>query len=154
MTDAGVVYLFEGAGLVDLDPLARLSGLKWASLANNQIESVAQLQALDQLAYLSLADNRIGAIDAMIGQPLLDDGDQGFGTSGFLWQRNQSPVGSYDADYHIHSTENATEVATWRFDGLAPGTYQIFATWVEHDSRASAAPYTIVTQIALPGANF
>ncbi len=70
---------------------------------------------------------------------------------------NVAPTpGAFDFDYRVHAAASgsASALARWDFTALVPGTYEVFATWPHHESRASDAPYTVVTQVAGPEGGF
>ena len=114
---------------------------------------------LDELRSLYLDGNQIGDIGALLGQQVVDDGDPGYseqvlsaGAEGWTGNVALTP-GAFDFDYRVHAavSGSASAVARWDFTALVPGTYEVFATWPQHESRASDAPYTVVTQV--PGSD-
>jgi hypothetical protein len=76
-----------------------------------------------------------------INQPpmmVIDNGANGFSTTGgwTLWT-NQG----YAGDELTVSAANST--ASWTFNNLAAGTYDVYATWPAQSNRTTVAPYTI-----------
>jgi hypothetical protein len=51
--------------------------------------------------------------------------------------------GGHDGDFHYALAGTGTSVAQWEF-WVAPGDYQVSATWFEHSNRATNAPYTVL----------
>jgi subtilisin-like proprotein convertase family protein/V8-like Glu-specific endopeptidase len=112
---------------VTFDPSA--TGLRTAavSIANNDA---------DESPYnFSIAGTGAAAPTSRI----IDDGDSGFVSSG-----NGKPVvglGGYQSDYWAAKGASGL-AATWSFNGLAPGRYQVMTTWVAASNRATKAKYT------------
>ena len=158
-TAAGAAYLYQGLRLIDPAPLGNLKNLQFLSLSNNHLDGVEPLANLDQLQSLHLDNNRIGDIGPLIQQQLRDDGEGGYSEQALTatdsgWLGNLGPVnGAFGQDYRFHanSADSPTTAATWTFTDVVPGSYEIFATWPEHENRASNAPYTVVTQVTQPG---
>ena len=50
----------------------------------------------------------------------------------------------YAADVHYHAEGVASDVNTveWVYTGLAPGVYDISATWYGHENRATDSPFS------------
>jgi hypothetical protein len=75
---------------------------------------------------------------------IVDDGDVGFQASnGFQFYGGQGFGGDVRAEYG----PNSNDVATWRFPGLAAGTYRVSASWSPYFNRATNAPYTITSTV-------
>ncbi|MFP6658110.1 MAG: choice-of-anchor D domain-containing protein, partial [Pirellulales bacterium] len=70
---------------------------------------------------------------------IVDNGGSGFAAGGFTPFASQGYLG----DVH-YSGKNAGNTATWTFDNLVPGNYQVAANWVAHPNRATNAPYTVL----------
>lgn len=70
----------------------------------------------------------------------LDNGDAEVSLAG-PWDHwtNQG----YRGDVHEAFPGDGTTTARWNFDNLAPGVYQVWATWTPNHNRASDAPYRI-----------
>jgi hypothetical protein len=69
---------------------------------------------------------------------LMDDGDTGYSSPGFVRFTGQGLYG----DVH-YSGSNWGNTAEWSFAGLTPGDYQVAATWTTHRNRATNAQYRI-----------
>lgn len=76
---------------------------------------------------------------------ILDNGDAGFITVG-EWRRWTGQ--GYENDIHESLPGSGTDVATWTFSGLIPGSYRVAATWSSFTNRASNAPFTILDDTA------
>ncbi len=70
----------------------------------------------------------------------LDNGDEGYTTQGdwVLWSDQ-----GFRGDVQESFPGDGSDVARWTFSNLAPGVYEVSATWTEHPNRASDAPYRI-----------
>ena len=72
---------------------------------------------------------------------IIDDGDDGYSqTTGWT---NVTNLLAYGLDYDYHAAGNGSGSATWEFDNLPAGSYQVFTKWIGFSNRASNAPYTI-----------
>ncbi|NQU23179.1 MAG: tandem-95 repeat protein [Candidatus Nealsonbacteria bacterium] len=75
-------------------------------------------------------------------ETIIDDGDAGYEDTGWKSKANE---GAYGGDYSYATAGDVSETATWTFDGLAAGDYDVFATWVSQPIKhASNAPYTVM----------
>jgi hypothetical protein len=72
---------------------------------------------------------------------IIDDGEAGFSASSG-WSSYGG--GGLDGDFHYKVVGDGTGTATWTFSGLAPGQYQVSATWEAYSNRALDAPYRIL----------
>ncbi len=94
-----------------------------------------------------LADARgVGTIifgDPPPAQYVVDDGDAGFATNNNGGWTNLSNLISYQLDYTYHAPGTGSNWATWTFDDLPDGTYQVFTRWSQFSNRATNAPYTV-----------
>jgi hypothetical protein len=73
---------------------------------------------------------------------IIDNDDAGFGaTQGWV---NVTNTLAYQLDYAHHAAGTANDRATWTFDGLLPGQYQVLTRWIPFSNRATNAPYTIL----------
>ncbi|HEY4632638.1 MAG TPA: ELWxxDGT repeat protein, partial [Candidatus Limnocylindrales bacterium] len=156
---SGIAYVLEGSRLAALDALSGLTGLRFLSLSHQQIADVTRLAGLDALEQVFLDGNDIADIGPLLRQGVVDDGDAGYreealsvSDTGWLGSLEPTP-GAFGLDYRFHAgaAGSATALARWEFTGLVPGTYEVSATWSPHESRASDAPYTVVTQVTQPG---
>ncbi len=75
-------------------------------------------------------------------QTIIDDGEEGFTESLAGWSAATN-LAAYHSDYMVHAPGNGTGTATWTFNNVAPGSYQVFARWVAFSTFASNAPYTV-----------
>ena len=67
----------------------------------------------------------------------LDDLKADFSPSADAW--------TVEGDAHVHAgVEGGTATATWQFEGLASGSYEVLVTWNEGADRATQAPFTII----------
>src|SRR5262249_50258396 len=72
---------------------------------------------------------------------IVDDGDSEYSqTPGWLKITN---LLSYNLDYDYHAAGSGADTATWTFDDIPAGSYQVFAHWVPFTTRATNAPFTI-----------
>ena len=150
------VTILEGLRVADASPLGTLEHLEFLSLSDNRLDGVGPLVDLGELRSLHLDGNQIGDISALVGQQVVDDGDAGYSeqvpsAADAGWIGNVAPTpGALDFDYRVHAgvSGSPSALARWDFTALVPGTYEVFATWPHHESRADDAPYTVVTQVA------
>ena len=72
---------------------------------------------------------------------IVDNADLGWAVSGgWTWLANQG----YANDIHTRAVGgNASEVASWTFNGVTPGEYLVSATWTWGSNRATNATYTV-----------
>jgi len=160
---------YEGPEIAEASPLSDLDQLAWLSLSGNQVNDVSPLADLDSLQYLYLHDNRIGDVAPLAGERLLDNGSlpeyvrNGSGVYEFTgnfkdaaaytesappWLGNiDRVVSAYEGDYRFHAPRDGSihdaNAATWQFTGLAPGSYELFATWPEDAGLAPRATYSV-----------
>jgi hypothetical protein len=77
-----------------------------------------------------------------VGEWILDDGDAGYShSSGWTSLTNTL---SYGLDYEYHAAGNGAGSASWTFNNLPTGAYQVFAKWIPFSNRATNAPYTVL----------
>ena len=72
---------------------------------------------------------------------IIDNGDAGFAAVG-EWTRWTGQ--GYENDIHESLPGTGSDVASWTFSGLMPGTYRVAATWKEYSNRATNAPFTVL----------
>jgi hypothetical protein len=77
-----------------------------------------------------------------VGEYIIDDGDPLYSRSGGGWT-NLTNTLAYNLDYDYHAAGNGSGQATWNFDNIPQGTYQVLAKWIPFSNRATNAPYTI-----------
>ena len=144
-----------------VDGLRGLVNLVTLSLSNQQIVDIHPLENLSNLEHLDLENNRIAEIESLVGMRLADDDQPGFQgadgsehteysdsyytETGSGWQGNLAAApGKFHDDYRFHEgSPDSTATATWTFEDLPPGEYQVWVTWPEYENRATDAPYTI-----------
>ncbi|HEX2474911.1 MAG TPA: SdrD B-like domain-containing protein, partial [Lacipirellulaceae bacterium] len=147
VVNTGSVYVYgslERGSISDVSALAGLDKLRWLSLSSNDIANITPLASLGQLEHLDLHDNAIRDVGPLVDQFLLDDGDDGFTTTG-QWSNNVNPAGAtFDADYHFTAGGAATGTeASWQFDDLPDGVYDVQVTWLPGESRTPAATFRV-----------
>jgi len=142
--------LFPSTALADLTAFAGLNedgaiaqhDLKILSLKDNLIEDIRPLFNLAELEILRLEGNRIADIQELARQRLVDDGDPEF-TAVSSWYTNLYPVaGAFEGDYHFTDGVGEGSSASWTFEELAPGNYEVLVTWTESGSRVRHTPST------------
>jgi hypothetical protein len=81
-----------------------------------------------------------GITSSIVNQPpiVIDDGDAGYTTNGFVAGAATGFGGDHDT-----SSPGANKTATWSFTGLEPGIYAVAATWTHAADRATDAPFTV-----------
>jgi hypothetical protein len=77
----------------------------------------------------------------------IDDGAVGFSTTG-TWT-NYSNTSAYQGDYGLSRSSSSLDTATWTFNALQSGQYQVLARWSPSSSRLTNAPYTMYDNWAL-----
>lgn len=80
---------------------------------------------------------------------IIDNGGVGFSTVGSWSTYNLSGSNQYGFGYHYSSSGSGADVAYWQFSGLATGSYQVSACWVQHASHAGNATYEVYLNGAL-----
>jgi len=73
---------------------------------------------------------------------IIDNLDYDFSTLG-TWGESHSAQGFHDWNYAFAMQGDGSRVATWDINVSKDGSYEVFAKWTSHSSRASNAPYTI-----------
>lgn len=77
---------------------------------------------------------------------VIDNQDPGYESS----DSNGSPWATFDGpgtngDFEYINSSDGSATATWTFDGLVPGDYEVSVTWVPFSNRVVDAPYTVST---------
>ncbi|MBD3244600.1 MAG: hypothetical protein GF335_01255 [Candidatus Moranbacteria bacterium] len=62
--------------------------------------------------------------------------------TGSPWTQ-QPDRGFKDGTVHYPEFSNGGETATWNFDSIDPGIYQVYISWTTNDNRTQNAPYTL-----------
>jgi extracellular elastinolytic metalloproteinase len=79
--------------------------------------------------------------DAIVEERTIDNGDPGYSqTAGWV---NLTNTQAYELDYDYHAQGAGANSATWTFDDLSDGEYQVFTRWIAFTNRATNAPYSI-----------
>ncbi len=74
-------------------------------------------------------------------QLTIDDTMPVFRTIG-NWATNPNSL-AYSGQFHSAAAGQGADQSIWTFSGLAPGQYQVLATWVPFGNRATNAPFTV-----------
>jgi hypothetical protein len=76
------------------------------------------------------------------GAFIVDNGDPGFSLKG-AWLTESVPSHGGSENYTASSGKGKSTTATWSVTGLAPGSYEVLATWHPYYNQATNAPYAI-----------
>ena len=126
------------------DSLVNIEHLDIASTGAEQI-TAGQLAKRPLLRGLYVEDNAIGDLGGVSGDAVIDDGDAGYSETGTGWVGNVSEVAAaYDGDYRFHAGGEAGGAASFRFDNLVGGQYELFLTFPASDSQTTAAPVRVL----------
>ena len=82
---------------------------------------------------------------------IIDNGAPGYSETG-LW--TTGPNGYFNGTVRLNDAGVGNESATWTFEGLQPGTYDVFSHWPSLCCTASNAPFRFFDDAAfltLPG---
>ncbi len=78
---------------------------------------------------------------------IIDNSDPGFSAPGFVGfgtGYTTNPPQGLNGNVHYHAAANfGTTAASWTFEGLSSGTYQVAVTWTAHANRAYDVKYQI-----------
>ena len=76
---------------------------------------------------------------------IIDDADSGFSsTDGWSVYPGNESINGYNSDFTYTQPGATTELATWSFEGLLPGDYEVAITWHARDIyRATNAPFKV-----------
>jgi hypothetical protein len=94
---------------------------------------------VDNLTFDTTFEARI--VDRLI----INDGDRGFQLgpgSDFGYLPSSSLYYNHDVHYHAAGVPGDVNTVQWIFEGLAPGTYDVSATWFGGRNRATDAPFS------------
>jgi len=70
-----------------------------------------------------------------------DNDDVMYSETGTGWADG---TGGHEGDYRSHASNSGSNVAEWRFEHLAPGSFEVFATWVDDAGNSPNAAYAIL----------
>jgi len=94
---------------------------------------------------LNVAETESFTIEVMPFFRIVDDGDVGFSTTeGWSAYPGNRIISGYNTNFTYKMAGNGSEIATWTFEGLPSGDYDVAITWHEREFyRASDAPYEV-----------
>src|SRR5262249_45085735 len=118
----------------DLRPLAGLGRLERLSLTGHQVSDVSPLAGLGHLAYLALRDNAVGDISLLAGRWAARPTSTRYHEAGPGW------VGT---GQRLNSDRNPGASASWQFDNLPAGDYEVVASWTAQDGRSQRVTYQV-----------
>lgn len=78
-----------------------------------------------------------------VEERIIDNGDVGYSRSINGWNTLTNTL-AYGLDYDYRTAGNGNSTASYTFNGLANGSYQVLAKWIPFSNRATNAPYTIL----------
>ncbi|MCA9050053.1 MAG: leucine-rich repeat domain-containing protein, partial [Planctomycetaceae bacterium] len=116
-------------------------GVEHVDLSGNNIQDVSGFAGLNKVETLDLRDNNITSIDALLGQTIIDNGDDGYTENGDGWTGGANPT-AFEGDYRILPGQLPDSFPSYKFTDLAPGDYDVYVTWPEHETRTTAATVT------------
>ncbi len=90
-------------------------------------------------SYSDLSNSDFSIGQAVYEPEFLDNGSAGFSVVGQWFPFTGQGFGN---DVHFAQKGSGSAKATWTFT-VAPGNYQVAATWTGHANRATDAPYTV-----------
>ncbi|GEM_PF-6934190 len=141
--------VLSSAGLTDVSALGELENLLYLSLANNTIRAADALGVLPKVVVLDISENNLSSVGGLAGARAIDDGDWlgGYDEPGGPWRHNILPVmTAFRGDYRFQSAEDGPHAAEWRFTNLPATEHDLYATWHEHQAQASNAMYTVAAK--------
>ena len=95
--------------------------------------------------------NHVSWIEPPVRLHIIDDGDDGFDSTG-AWTYKDG-LAAYQGDHFYAAAGDGSATARWTFTGLVPGvTYRISVTWLEAINRATDAPFRVLDGAAEVGA--
>jgi hypothetical protein len=74
---------------------------------------------------------------------IIDNGALGYSRSPGGWTTLTNTL-AYQLDYDYAAAGNGSATATWSFNDIPNGSYQVFARWIPFSNRATNAPFTIL----------
>ena len=124
-----------------LAPLSNLESLQYLNVAFNKLRDVRPLATLDELKWLELRGNQVASIDALGGQTIIDNFDEGYTEVGSNYLGGAN-AGAFDGDYRVTHTDAGARTF-YEFRNLVPGTYDLSATWPENDLLSGRVTYYV-----------
>ena len=124
-----------------LAPLTDLDSLEYLNVSYNQLRDVRPLATLDELKWLELRGNQVANIDALGGQTIIDNFDEGYTEVGSNFGGGVNE-GAFDDDYRRPHTDIGARTY-YEFSNLAPGTYDLSTTWPEQDFLSGRVTYYV-----------
>ena len=135
-------------------------GYAWSTLGIFQVTTSNEQTKTDGAITVLLGNHGVDAsqfvvADAVrinrVGPYYMDDSDvTGFSTTngqdGGTWHQWHSDPQHHEGFDYSHSTAPAgdgTTTATWKFDNLLPGVYEVWATWQQDGNRATNSPFSV-----------
>ncbi len=76
-----------------------------------------------------------------VSEKIIDDGDADCTLVG-SWPQG-ALAGGYGQDYRYNGAGSGSDRATWQFQDLTAGTYEVLVTWLPYAGRATNAPYSL-----------
>lgn len=128
---AGVERL-ENRSLLSIHALTTVEVAGYVNTVNLDLSS-RDISNLAPLTGIRLVDNTSGV-------PGLEGGAYAESDATWLGDKDAS---AFDNDARIHAAGNGNSKATWTFNDLAAGFYDVQVTWPENESRSPTAIYSI-----------
>jgi hypothetical protein len=116
-------------------------GVVYQSLGTFPVSSGALRVVLGNDADNYVIADAVHIIPAQSPSGVVDNGDAGFSTGGY-WN-TVAGSGGENHDFRYAPAGDGSLAASWQQAGLAPGAYDVEATWTTNGIRASNAPYRI-----------
>ena len=112
-----------------------------ATLTDGGLNSVTSsvVAFVDEADRIAIVDDDGDGTSSITGNVINGGANGSFQHTGWFRARRQG----YLNDVRFMFASNGSETATWQFDDLIPGVYQIAATWSPNHNRATNAPYSI-----------
>ncbi|MFN0040815.1 MAG: LamG-like jellyroll fold domain-containing protein, partial [Burkholderiales bacterium] len=129
---AGTPIADLGALLRDDDSTDASAGqadLRFLSLKGNTIDNIRPLVQLPNLEVVRLDNNRIGNIEDLAGERLVDNGDPGFESNGDWLQNLRPTAAAFEGDYEFRNGSNDATQARWTFTNLDTGVYKVLVSY-------------------------
>lgn len=149
----------DNTAISGIDYVGLSGGLVFAPGVTTLSVTVPILTSSQYAANKTFLLNLLAPVNAIFGDPqgigriifapppvnefIIDDGDPLYSRSGGGWT-NLTNTLAYNLDYDYHAAGNGSGQATWNFDNIPQGTYQVLAKWIPFSNRATNAPYTIL----------